>query len=345
MAWVDRLRARAFSGLLSAPDAVVRRLAGPPPTARGQSPDLRLWWVCWLAAQLDRDVPRSVARLRRDYATSAAVLAGAPPAGVAVREHALAGPGGGALPARVFSPPGPSWGGILYLHGGGWVIGDLDTHAPVCARLCADTGAVVVAVDYRLAPEHPFPAAWEDVADAWAALAADPAALGIDGPLLVAGDSAGATLATWLGHAGRPRPAFQWLLYPSTDPLGAWPSHDDFASGLFLTRRRKQWFHHQVYPDPTSAGDPRARPLAADVAGAAPAAVVVAGMDVLRDEGVAYAALLAAAGVPAELIELPDQVHGFVNLMGGVPSCAAAWREAVAPVRRFLDGGRPGAAQ
>jgi len=276
---------------------------------------------------VDREGPAAAReRTRRE----ALVFAGPTVAVGAVRELALDGP----LRARHYAPaePGGPHPLLVWLHGGGFVIGDLDTHDAVCRRLCRHAGAHVLSVAYRLAPEDPFPAAVQDArrALAWAhehaaALGADPARVGIGG------DSAGGTLAAIASRLaardGGPPPCAQVLVYPATDRTRSTRSLELFAEGFFLTAAEIEWYLAQ-YAGGTGAPreDPLISPLLApDLGGLAPALVVTAGFDPLRDEGERYAEALRAAGTSATLRRVPELVHGFVSLAG----VSAASREAL----------------
>jgi len=210
--------------------------------------------------------------------------------------------------------------GIVYFHGGGWVIGDLDTHDVQCRQLTAEAGITVVAVDYRLAPEHKFPAA---VDDAWAAtrwVAAHGSELGLDARrLAVAGDSAGGNLAAVVAllarEAGAPAIALQVLVYPVTDVSAESQSYRDFAEGYLLTRESMRWFTNHYLKSASDADDWRASPLRAQsLAGLPPALVVTAGFDPLRDEGAAYAARLTDAGVRVDYVSYGGMIHGFMPM-------------------------------
>ena len=212
----------------------------------------------------------------------------------------------------------PGWG-LVYFHGGGWVIGDLDTHDGICRQLANLGRCRVVAVDYRLGPEHRFPAAVDDAVAAWCWVMAHAAALGMDPACIaVAGDSAGGNLAAVVALLARdglaPPPCLQVLIYPATDLRCDSPSYARFTAGVTLTAEAMLWFRdHYLGPD----GDPadwRASPLLADLAGAAPAFVLTAGYDPLCDEGVAYATALDTAGVQTMHLHLPTQVHGFLTM-------------------------------
>ena len=216
---------------------------------------------------------------------------------------------------------------LVYFHGGGWTIGDIDTHDVLCRELAIGARCVVVSVDYRLAPEYPFPAAVEDCFAATRYVADNAAKLNI-GSIAVGGDSAGGNLAATVSllarEAGGPAIAFQLLIYPATDQRLATPSHERNAQGYLLTRDAIDYFRRGYLPDEKDWTDWRASPLLAKSHGNLPPALVItAGYDPLLDEGRAYAERLKAAGVRVEYREYPDMVHGFI-LFGGVLDTAKA---------------------
>jgi acetyl esterase len=230
----------------------------------------------------------------------------------------------GPIPLRVYRPAGVAAGtalpALVFFHGGGWVIGDLDTHDVLCRQLTAEAGIVVVAVDYRLAPEAKFPAAADD---AWAAttwVAANAPRLGVDASrLAVGGDSAGGNLAAVVAlmarDAGAPQIRLQTLLYPVVDVGTETRSYADFGDGYLLTRDGMRWFFDQYLASKDQAADWRVSPLRAkSLAGAAPALVVTAGFDPLRDEGEAYAEKLRQAGVRVDYICYGGMIHGFMPM-------------------------------
>ena len=232
---------------------------------------------------------------------------------------------GGPIPLRVYRPTGVATGAALpslvYYHGGGWVIGDLDTHDVQCRQTAAEAGIVVVAVDYRLAPEHKFPAA---VDDAWAAtrwVVAHGSELGIDSRrIAVGGDSAGGNLAAVVALMARdagnaPAIALQVLTYPVTDLSGESKSYGDFADGYMLTRESMRWFKNHYLKSSSDADDWRASPLrAASLAGLPPALIITAGFDPLRDEGAAYAARMTEAGGSVDYVCYGGMIHGFMPM-------------------------------
>jgi acetyl esterase len=239
----------------------------------------------------------------------------------------------GGVPVRVYRPADATGlPGVVFFHGGGWVIGDLDTHDMHCRAITAAANAVVVSVDYRRAPEHPYPAALDDcwaVTEHVARCAGD---LGIDPTRLgVAGDSAGGNLAAAVALRARDAGVSlraQLLIYPVTDPTMACESYTAFAEDFYLTAEAMRWFIDAYLPDPATRTLPHAGPLhAPDLAGLAPALVVTAEYDPLRDEGVAYAERLREAGVPTREISVPATVHGFLEFVNVVPAALRAREE------------------
>jgi acetyl esterase len=234
------------------------------------------------------------------------------------RDLAIPGPGG-PIPARLHRPAATGTLPVLvFFHGGGWVVGDIESHDTGCRHLANRAECAVISVDYRLAPEHKFPAAVEDCFAATAWVAGNAAALGVDaGRLAVGGDSAGGNLAAVVSllarDHGAPRIGYQVLIYPATDAAMRHDSIARFAEGYVLTRATMRWFYEQYLRTPDDAADWQASPLAAaDLSGLPPAFVLTAGYDPLCDEGDAYAARLAAAGVAVMHRRFPGQVHGFL---------------------------------
>jgi acetyl esterase len=228
------------------------------------------------------------------------------------------------LPVRIYTPQGTGpFPGIVYFHGGGFVIGDLETHDPLCRQIAARTGAVVCAVHYRLAPEHPFPAAADDAVAAarWFMAHADDAGVDRD-RLFVMGDSAGGTLATVTALAVRdqlgPHLRGQILVYPITDHVDAGAaSYTEFADGYGLTRDGMRWFLRHYAANPHDATDPRVCPVRMPtLRGLPPAFVVTAEYDVLRDEGERYAERLREDGVDVTFERAAGLHHGFIRLFG-----------------------------
>jgi acetyl esterase len=249
----------------------------------------------------------------------------------------------GPLKARLYDvTEGRARPTLVYFHGGGFVYGSIDTHHPLCCRLAVAGGIRVISVDYRLAPEHPFPAPHEDALAAIRAVAAAPERYGADpARIAIGGDSAGACLATVaariLARTGGPRLAYQLLIYPVVQAGLETASREAFAAGYFLTREAMDWFHGQYIPAGTDLEREEVSPLRTPPPpNLAPAYVLTAGFDPLRDEGRAYADSLAAAGIPVERREYPDQVHGFFNFTAFSEVAASAIEDAARAVRDAL---------
>ncbi|PZN93625.1 MAG: alpha/beta hydrolase [Alphaproteobacteria bacterium] len=244
-----------------------------------------------------------------------------------IKDLAIPGPHGHPIPARLYrntlaTDPAPA---VIFYHGGGWVIGDLDVYDSLCAEICRVLNMTVVSIDYRLAPEHKFPAATEDCIAATDWLARSPAEIGhaITG-VVPAGDSAGGNLAAVVSQelgARLPVPILaQWLIYPGVDMTANTGSMVDFADGYLLTAGGMEWFTRHYMGD-HDLMHPHASPLhAPSLAGQPPTLVFTCGLDPLRDQGRAYAAKLIAAGVRTIFREADGQIHGSVTLRGGIPS-------------------------
>ncbi|TIW31357.1 MAG: alpha/beta hydrolase, partial [Mesorhizobium sp.] len=259
-----------------------------------------------------------------------------------VGERIIAGPGG-SLTLRIYrgqGAPAQAAPALLYLHGGGWVIGNLDSHDEICRWFANIAACVVVSPAYRLAPEQKFPAAVEDCRAVLSFFRDEAAALGIDaGRIAVAGDSAGGNLAAVLSLLARDDGiplAAQLLLYPNTDASQTADSYRRFAEGFGLTASTMAWFRNHYVRDPSDIGDWRVSPLkAAILAGVAPAFVAIAGHDILADEGEAYAKRLQEDGVPVVLKRWPGQIHGFVSMGRDGPAARQAVEAAVTAWREF----------
>jgi acetyl esterase len=267
-----------------------------------------------------------------------------PPDVAAVRDLTAPGPAG-PIPLRLYrgaetgAAPLPV---LMFFHGGGWVIGDLDTHDVVCRRLANAAGCAVVSVDYRLAPEHKFPAAVEDCIAATNWVAAEAASLGLDGTrLAVGGDSAGGNLTAVVAlhardHAG-PALRMQLLIYPATEFAMNHPSHVVRGEGYLLTHSTMKWFSDAYLRSDADIADWRASPLRApDLSALPPAYVITAGFDPLCDEGAAYAERLVAAGVRVNHVHLPGQIHGFITMGKLIPAAGEATLAAGAALRAAL---------
>ena len=263
-----------------------------------------------------------------------------------VRELQADGPHG-PIPMRLYRPRGSAAASVLpvlvYYHGGGWTIGDLDTHDTLCRELCNLSGCAVVAVDYRMGPEHRFPAAVDDVLAATRWVRREAVVLGVDpARLAVGGDSAGGNLAAVVAIAARDAGdlpvAFQLLIYPATDMRCVHPSHTTNGQGYLLTSDTIRYFHDQYITDAAHDLDWRASPLLReDLAGLPPALVLTAGYDPLRDEGLDYARALTAAGNRTSYVCFERQIHGFITMGRLLDEANAAVSMCAAELRRALE--------
>jgi acetyl esterase len=333
------------------PPRVLRRLFGRPPQLDGQTLADDIHALVRIAAlargeSLAEGADVTDARAQRRY--EARVVAERPTVPMA-RVEALEIPGpAGTIDARLYVPfasaAATSPPLLVYYHGGGWVIGDLETHDSPCRFLAHHAGAQVLAVDYRLAPEHPFPAGAEDAIAAYAWVSENAARFGTEpGKIAVGGDSAGANLAAvtclLAREEGAPMPAMQLLIYPVTDCTQEMLSRQTFREGFILTRRDMDYFEDRYLPSGTDRSDPRVSILQADdISRLSPAYIATAGFDPLRDEGEAYAQRLREAGVPVALRRHPGLVHTFANLTAICPSARQAMLEAAGALRMGMAG-------
>ncbi|HEY3065660.1 MAG TPA: alpha/beta hydrolase [Methylomirabilota bacterium] len=280
--------------------------------------------------------------LRQQLRTMVALMDEPAPALPRIEDIVIPGPAG-EIPARVYaSNVGGAQPTVAYFHGGGWVQGDLETHHGLCARLAKHASVLVVAVDYRLAPEHKFPAAVEDCVAAYRWLRTRGRDIGADvGRVAVAGDSAGGNLAAVVSQlaasAGTPVPTCQVLIYPALDFSLEAESHRELADGHVIPRERIVWYAEQYLRSETDKSDLRASPLRAPrLAGQPPTLIVTGGFDPLRDEGQAYAERLREAGVDVVYREYPGQIHAFVSLTKAIPQGMACTLEIAEYLRRRL---------
>jgi len=280
---------------------------------------------------------RSMEQMRADFDAGSQALAGTGEPVAQVGDRTIPG-AGGEIPIRVYGPSTQPVPVLVWLHGGGWMVGSPDSHDALCRRLSNRAGCVVVSVHYRLAPEHPFPAALDDALAVVGWVAEHAGEIGGDAErLTVGGDSSGASITTAVARRWRDL-QLQVLVYPATDAAMDAPSHERYATGYCLERdeMRSSWDSYLAGADPA---DPDASPLRADdLAGVAPAFMLVAGFDPLHDEGVAYAGRLQAAGVPVELVEFEGQIHGFVRWLAALDAAGDA-ADRIATALRHAWGG------
>jgi acetyl esterase len=333
------------------PAGVQRWIFGRPPVVEGQRAESDIHVLLRLAEWTGSNEfigDKDVVAARADRRLEARIVSPPRPIPMA-RVEALEIPGpAGAIGARLYVPQAPAEEPpplLVFYHGGGWVIGDLDTHDNPCRFLAAHSGACVLSVDYRLAPEHPFPAAVDDVWAAYEWAVANAANLGVDPARIgVGGDSAGANLAAVVcllaRDQGAPPPAMQLLIYPVTQIGEETPSRQLFKEGFLLTRRSMDFFEEQYLPRAEEHRDPRVSILHADDLGNLPPAyIAIAGFDPLRDEGELYAQRLREAGTPVALRHHPGLVHTFANLPAICPSANRAMLEAAGALRMGLARG------
>jgi acetyl esterase len=281
----------------------------------------------------------TAAQARADFDASSPLLDVDPPALAHERQLSLPTRDGAMIAARLYAQRAPDAQNLmpvlLYMHGGGFVVGSLDSHQPLCRGLAADSGAAVLSIGYRLAPEYKFPTAFEDAVDALAWIGREGLAAGLDARrVAVGGDSAGGTLAAALAieardKCGLPRPVLQVLAYPGLSSRQVSDSYHRYGSGFLLERDTIDWFFAQYLRDDSDRTDWRFAPLAAcDLSGLPPAFVMLAEYDPLVDEGREYAAKLRAAGVAVDLQVYPGMIHEFLR-MGNVVTAALRARAAI----------------
>lgn len=335
---VMRLAARAACRL---PIPLIRLLGGPPKVVDGQRMDPLVQFMVRYFADPPGTLD-SVARTREGFDIQGTWLTHRPQPGVSVTPWAAEGPIG-PIPCEIHRPKGlPARDApvLVFYHGGGHAAGSLVSHRGVCRQLAHDAQCAVVAVDYRLAPEHRFPVGIGDCLAAFDAVVAHAWELGFDPARVgVGGDSAGANAAAVVAQqrkAAPQPPRFQILWVPWVDMSRQTRSYELFDLGYFLEKPKMEWYTAHYLARPEDALDPMASPLLGDVSGVCPAALLIAGFDPLRDEGVAYGRKLRAAGVETHATVYEGLVHPFINVAGCVPAAARAFEDATALLRRHL---------
>ncbi|GAA1639875.1 alpha/beta hydrolase [Kribbella alba] len=326
------------------PAIVRRRLAGAPIQIDGNvlDPDLQL--LLRIERLLPSTMKSSVPAARANLLAMSHLVAGHPRELQRVTELTVRG-ADGQLGARLYVPRSAGRGLLVFFHGGGWVLGDLESHDAYCRDLAEEAGIRILSVEYRLAPEAEAPVAAEDAiaAFSWAVEHAED--LGVDPALVgVGGDSAGGNLSAVVAQQcvlrGLPAPALQVLIYPAVDLVGRRPSRDLFGAGFFLTEDDINWYRDHYVPDPAARSDPMVSPIfGKDLSGLAPAIVATAGFDPLRDEGNEYASLLADAGVEVTHICEPGMVHGYANILAIGGETRAAQLRIAQHIRSVLNPG------
>lgn len=336
----QKFETAATRGMLALPAGLLRIMAGQPVVRDGLTLDVQCQLLLKMMKMRGASLGGSeIAVERRQMDAQSRTLAPRSEHPVDVQSLEVAG-GAGKRPARCYTPrncptPAPA---LLFYHGGGFVVGSLDSHDGICRALAEQAHCLVVSVDYRLAPEHPAPAPSVDAIAAFRDVVARAEELGIDPTqVAVGGDSAGGNLAAVICQQTRSDaqpPCFQLLFYPVVDYAEDKPSIELFASGFLLEKASMNWFEAHYLPPEFDKRDPRVSPLYGDLAGVAPALVITAGFDPLRDEGEAYVHKLETAGVRVIHRREPGLIHGFLNLAGGVERGEQALDEAASDLRQ-----------
>ncbi|MBK1785052.1 alpha/beta hydrolase [Prauserella cavernicola] len=341
-----RVQAAGAQLLYALPLPLRRAIAGRPIRVDGQELALDAQLLLRLqqlsgASLVSKDAAVGASRAALDL--SRHLVSGKPVEPVATREFPIPAEHG-EIPATLYTPQGlaPGSGLLVFYHGGGWVIGSRDSHDNTARFFAKHAGVRVLSVEYRLAPEHPFPAAQQDALTAFDHAHAKADELGADPDrIAVGGDSAGGNLSAVTAQVavqrGGPAPAFQLLLYPGVDGTRRRRSRELFSNGFFLTDDQMTWFLDHYAPEGVDRADPRLSPLLTeDLTGLPPAYIATAGFDPLRDEGEAYAARLAEAGVPVALSRQADLIHGYANFLGVGTRFREATAEAAGALRMGL---------
>jgi acetyl esterase len=299
-------------------------------------------FLSYLASVPSPPIDQVEPAVARKLAAAMSGVADPPMGAIAVkRDLVMPGPAG-EIPLRLYDPrenrgPGPM---IVFFHGGGWVLGDLASYDSACAEIARVLDLPLISVDYRLAPEAPWPAGPDDCEAAARWIAGAPPELGLSPTgLVIAGDSAGGTLTIVTAIALREVPAAlpviaQWAIYPAADMVTHYPSFKELGAGYLLTEEAMVWFNGHYRPDVT---DWRGSPMQADLAGLPPAVVTTASLDPIRDQGRAYAAALANAGVAVSFREAHGNIHGFLNMRRAIPSSAGDVATSLAALKSLLS--------
>ena len=328
---VIRARDAVFRRLMALPRGVLRRIAGRPIVVEGQTLDVQLQVMLEAARRLGVQQAEDVDLARRQMDADSRAVSPVPPPMAKERDVSIQGPGG-LVRGRVYTPrtAGPKPGMLVYFHGGGFVSGSIASHEPALKELAHHARVVIASIDYRLGPEHRFPAAVEDAFAAFSWAREHATELGCDGARVgVGGDSAGGNLAAVVCHLARDRgvvaPSLQLLVYPAIDWSRSCASHRTFAEGYFLEQERTFWFEKHYLNCIEERDDPRASPIRFPRFDAlAPAIVVTAGFDILRDEGRVYAEAMQRAGTPVEFCCETSLIHGFLSMTGVIDAARAS---------------------
>jgi len=339
----ERIEGALARGLMALPAGMLRILAGRPVVLDGQTLDVQTQLLLKLQRLRGMDGlgGSTPAQERRRIDAQSQLLAPTNAQPLDVRDISLAG-AVGSIGGRLYRPAACQTNApaLVFYHGGGFVIGSLDSHDGVCRALADQAGCVVISVDYRLAPEHPAPACSDDAISAFRDIAARAGEFDIDtARIAVSGDSAGGNLAAVVAQATRHdtvAPCFQLLFYPVVDFAVDRESVRTFARGFLLEKASMDWFRGHYIPTDVDNSDPRVSPIYGELAGLAPAFVLTGGFDPLRDEGEAYAEAMQAAGVEARVKRYPSMIHGFLNFAGPIHGAGAALNDGASALAKAL---------
>ena len=336
---INRFKSLSLGLLFNLPEFAKRRLAGPPVQVDGQELDLDMQLMLKLSdLEPSPGLGRQSARMdasRRAMSNSARMVAGKQL--VMTTRDLMIGREARRNPARLYTPESPVNALLLYFHGGGWAQGDLESHDDLCRHLACVSGAHVLSLDYRRSPENPWPAPIDDAMESYLDVVERLEEMGVSRPVIaLGGDSAGANMATVvarkLSHMEVLQPMAQLLIYPAVDSSREHPSKALFADGFLLTLDNIRTYERFYIPSDEDRWNPDISPLlATDIDRLAPAIVVTAGFDPLRDEGRRYAEHLTQAGIMVRMLEYPGLIHGFANML-----CTEAARQAVAEMSTTL---------
>lgn len=348
---VLRTAARGLRKGLALPDPLLRRIVGGPVRVDGDELSPAAQLLIKVERLFQRDEPpllTDLPRARREFdLVSSTMLAGSGP-GVRIRDTMVGG-AEGLLRARIYLPPGATGTTptMVYFHGGGFVLGSIDSHDGVCRFLSRHSGVRIISVEYRLAPENPYPAAVEDAIAAFRHVATHSERFGaVSGPIGVGGDSAGGAIAAVAAHVcvqeQTVAPDFNLMMYPVTDGVGGHPSRELFRQGYFLDAEMIAWYQSHYAPDRALLTHPRMSPLRAeDFTGLPPTCVVTAGFDPFRDEGEDYANHLRRDGVPVTRLHYGGLVHGFATFLASDAHSRRAAHGIAGALRRIAKPAHP----
>ena len=338
----EKIKKHAAIAVLKLPEPIIKRMIGDPIRIDGQTMDPVVQFMVKYFVDHEVGYIPQVEEERREFDIQGSWFAHKPKRSVRISPWTVEGPSG-EIPCEIHRPaklPPKDAPALLYFHGGGYVTGSLDSHRNLCRQLAHDVNCAVVAVDYRLAPEHKFPIGINDCLAAYDAVVQQAPELGLDPHRIsVGGDSAGGNAAAVIAQQRKSAaipPKFQALWVPWLDMSKQTRSYELMGEGLFLEKKKMEWYTAHYLGSKEDGLNPLASPLLGELKGVCPAAIFSAGFDPLRDEGADYAEKLQAAGVPVQYILYEGVVHPFINVAGKIPIARAAFDEASAILREHM---------